>query len=430
MANFPSSSLEPGMSGSQVKQLQQYLMSMGYSIPDGATGYYGNQTKAAVTQLQRDLGVNTGGYDGYWGPKTQQSLTKMTGDTGSTQTNQVQSKAIPGVNYTPMTTTTNSAGQTEIVPKTTTQGQVSISNNQQLDYYKSLGYTIKSDPNGNGAIAVPPTNTPAPAKKDTSSLDAAVAAGTMYKSSSGLYFPVGVQPSTAFTGNQPPTTPPPVQPPTTQPVSVTGNPALDAMYKEIEDIVAKMGQINPKANITPAMLDNFYNQAVQNMSPYYKEQLNMIRNDLTTSAKYLNEQYESQRDRAAQDFRQSLGLSRERDAGAGLAFSGAGTRRELETTSALNRSLEDMYRTTESNLSSRLLDTESKIGTAALPSLPSLNMYRASNLGKGAITSTGSNIIRPLTGITGSMEREKTTAIEKEKARLESAERTRQLNNY
>ena len=360
MANFPSSSLEPGMSGSQVKQLQQYLISMGYSIPDGATGYYGPQTKAAVTQLQRDLGVDTGGYDGYWGPKTQQQLTKMTGDTGSTQTN----------------TTTKPA------------------NTSALQQAANQGYLTQS-------------------------------------SNSNLYFPT---PQAQQQVQQPvaptPVQQPPVQPPTNQPVSVTGNPALDAIYKEIEDIVAKMGQINPKANITPAMLDNFYNQAVQNMSPYYKEQLNMIRNDLTTSAKYLNEQYESQRDRAAQDFRQSLGLSRERDAGAGLAFSGAGTRRELETTSALNRSLEDMYRTTESNLSSRLLDTESKIGTAALPSLPSLNMYRASNLGKGAITSTGSNIIRPLTGITGSMEREKTTAIEKEKARLESAERTRQLNNY
>jgi LysM repeat protein len=46
---------------------------------------------------------------------------------------------------------------TPIPPALAPKGNVTISNKKDLDYYKSLGYTIKSDPNGTGAIGIPPT---------------------------------------------------------------------------------------------------------------------------------------------------------------------------------------------------------------------------------------------------------------------------------
>jgi len=67
---LPSSNLEPGMSGAQVKSLQQWLINNGYSIPSGATGFYGKETTAAVAALQQKLGVDVGQYPGYFGPKT------------------------------------------------------------------------------------------------------------------------------------------------------------------------------------------------------------------------------------------------------------------------------------------------------------------------------------------------------------------------
>ena len=72
MATFPSVNLAPGMSNDAVKQLQAWLIGQGYGniITAGATGYYGNQTKSAVTQWQKDRGItpaSSADY-GYWGP--------------------------------------------------------------------------------------------------------------------------------------------------------------------------------------------------------------------------------------------------------------------------------------------------------------------------------------------------------------------------
>jgi len=67
---YPTSSLEPGTSNSSVMQLQKWLIEKGYAISAGATGFYGEQTKSAVAQLQSVLGVAAGQYAGYYGPGT------------------------------------------------------------------------------------------------------------------------------------------------------------------------------------------------------------------------------------------------------------------------------------------------------------------------------------------------------------------------
>jgi len=81
MANYPTVSLQPGMTGSEVKKLQDYLVSLGYMTPEEVAtgpGIYGPKTTAAVAKLQSDLGVDTGGYAGYWGPKTLAKLQSST----------------------------------------------------------------------------------------------------------------------------------------------------------------------------------------------------------------------------------------------------------------------------------------------------------------------------------------------------------------
>jgi peptidoglycan hydrolase-like protein with peptidoglycan-binding domain len=65
--------LSVGMSGAEVTALQQFLMSAGYSIPDGATGYFGSETKAAVMAYQKENGLPS---TGYVGPLTVAMLNK------------------------------------------------------------------------------------------------------------------------------------------------------------------------------------------------------------------------------------------------------------------------------------------------------------------------------------------------------------------
>lgn len=76
----PKVNLEPGMRGEDVKQLQQFLIDQGYAIPDGATGFYGEQTKAALTKFQQERGVQAGQNFGYYGPLTRDAISKMTTD--------------------------------------------------------------------------------------------------------------------------------------------------------------------------------------------------------------------------------------------------------------------------------------------------------------------------------------------------------------
>ena len=60
-----SRTLKRGMSGSDVKELQQKLIDIGYSCgPDGADGVYGNNTFRAVVAFQEDHGLTVTGEAG------------------------------------------------------------------------------------------------------------------------------------------------------------------------------------------------------------------------------------------------------------------------------------------------------------------------------------------------------------------------------
>jgi hypothetical protein len=61
-----------GETGIAVQMVQQALLDLGYSIPDGATAFYGNQTAAAVSQFKVDNGVTPS--DGVVGVKTMTAL--------------------------------------------------------------------------------------------------------------------------------------------------------------------------------------------------------------------------------------------------------------------------------------------------------------------------------------------------------------------
>ena len=70
---YPTTNLQPGATGAEVKKLQDYLVSQGYMTQAQVnTGYgtCGPQTTAAVKALQIQLGVDNSTGPGYWGPRT------------------------------------------------------------------------------------------------------------------------------------------------------------------------------------------------------------------------------------------------------------------------------------------------------------------------------------------------------------------------
>jgi hypothetical protein len=64
--------LTVGSRGADVSALQTWLIAQGYSIPAGATGYFGMQTKAAVAAYQTAKGISPTA--GYFGPLTRASV--------------------------------------------------------------------------------------------------------------------------------------------------------------------------------------------------------------------------------------------------------------------------------------------------------------------------------------------------------------------
>lgn len=68
-----------GASGSEVTRLQNWLISKGYSIPAGATGYFGAQTAAALAAYQTASGITPAA--GYFGPITRAKV-NASGTTG------------------------------------------------------------------------------------------------------------------------------------------------------------------------------------------------------------------------------------------------------------------------------------------------------------------------------------------------------------
>ncbi len=67
-----STNLTVGSRGADVTALQQTLIAAGYSIPAGATGYFGAQTQAAVAMWQAADGISPAA--GYFGPISRAAL--------------------------------------------------------------------------------------------------------------------------------------------------------------------------------------------------------------------------------------------------------------------------------------------------------------------------------------------------------------------
>lgn len=101
-----------GSTGADVTALQTWLIAKGFSIPAGATGYFGAQTKAALAAFQAANAITPAA--GYFGPITRAKVAAMGGSTTTTGGSSVPGCAA-GAAYSsttgaPCTTSTGSTG--------------------------------------------------------------------------------------------------------------------------------------------------------------------------------------------------------------------------------------------------------------------------------------------------------------------------------
>ncbi len=79
--------LTVGSAGASVTALQKFLISKGYAIPAGATGYFGPQTKSALSAFQS--AQNIAPAVGYFGPLTRAKVNAMQTNTGTNPSDSV-----------------------------------------------------------------------------------------------------------------------------------------------------------------------------------------------------------------------------------------------------------------------------------------------------------------------------------------------------
>jgi hypothetical protein len=116
-------SLTIGSKGSDVTALQNWLISKGYTISAGATGYFGAQTKAALAAYQSAKGISPA--VGYFGPITMASVNSMGGSTTTTTTT-TTTGCVAGAAFS--STTGQACGTTTTTTGPLTGGEGSLDN--------------------------------------------------------------------------------------------------------------------------------------------------------------------------------------------------------------------------------------------------------------------------------------------------------------
>ena len=117
-----------GSTGADVTALQAWLIAKGMSIPAGATGYFGTQTRAALAAYQAANGISPA--VGYFGPITRAAVNAAGGSTTTTTTTTTTAGCAVGAAFSSTTgqactTTTGTTG-------TLSGGEGSVNNFQTI----------------------------------------------------------------------------------------------------------------------------------------------------------------------------------------------------------------------------------------------------------------------------------------------------------
>ena len=81
--DYPTNPVQYGQTSADVRKLQLFLIAQGIPIAAGATGYFGDQTKNALTQWQQKVGITGAGVGTNWGPKSIAAAGSLTNNNSS-----------------------------------------------------------------------------------------------------------------------------------------------------------------------------------------------------------------------------------------------------------------------------------------------------------------------------------------------------------
>lgn len=149
--------------------------------------------------------------------------------------------------------------------------------------------------------------------------------------------------------------------------------------------------INPALDLGPDTIAKILKKAQSVVHPQYAQQIDAVLQDLNRNTATAAQDYGSSIAGQEQNFKETLGNSREANAGAGLAFSGGRGLEENNLLSTQNRNLASLSSRYGSQLGDYGRAAEEKLGSSALQgyNLPSLTNYSASLSGNGGFDNSG-----------------------------------------
>lgn len=216
----------------------------------------------------------------------------------------------------------------------------------------------------------------------------------------------------------------------------TGSKYLDDMLaqlqKTLSDILASGKTIPQNIEITPALAQQFLDQAERDMNPYFADQLKSIKSDLTANLSDLQKQYDLQKEDSQAAFRQSLERGREDASNVGTSFSGRQRATEQMQIGSQQRQLDLGALQLGSTIRRTLGNFEQTAGNRELAGLqlPSFSTYKAGPEGQfaqsGTLPSFGGT-----PNLVGTLENARKKAVDARNASLRQAHLTgRTLDFY
>ena len=326
----PTTYLKTGDTGADVKQLQNFLVSIGYLTPaQMATGpgIYGPATTEAVAKYQSHLGVNNTGGVGAWGPLTIAAATKDIG-TAKANANMSYGTSNPNANMSVGTSNPN----------------LNMSTNAGSTVAKQPAVTTKTGPSV-ADLGISGTST---AKTTTTS----TTSGNTASGQTGGGNVGSTTPTNNFIDGTN--------------ITKTGNAAGDATLASIATYIknneAAGNTINPNIDVNPQTTANLIAQYHATADPTAQQQLNSVIGDVNQFVANQTAQYQNAQLESTNAFGQNLFNQRETEAGQGTALSGLRQKNENIAASNENASLANLNLQYGNSIRTALNTAAGKVG--------------------------------------------------------------------
>lgn len=204
-------------------------------------------------------------------------------------------------------------------------------------------------------------------------------------------------------------------------------PSAEKVLDVLQDKIAQT-PINPDVQISPEMIQKFYQQAKIELEPYYGQLFKQAQEDLTIGFKQIGEDLAANERTLETNYGKSLENVQEDAASRGLTFSSIRDKGEQTLAEQTQAAIENGRREAERRALSLGTQGERQLGSANLPNLPGINEAPTPILNKPGVYSfakpTGvRDLFKPIGSTSGKLEQDKLAAIEGRKLDLTNQER-------